>query len=49
MIDGVAGVDIATVLFDLTPDPSENPRPDGGSPAPRPSQAELVAEGVKGR
>ena len=49
MIDGVAGVDIATVLFDLTPDPSENPRPDAPwVPSPEPSQAELVAEGVKG-
>src|SRR3954462_5318981 len=47
--DGVAGVDPSTVLFDLTPVP---PEPDGGedgwTPQPEPSQAELVAEGIKG-
>jgi WS/DGAT/MGAT family acyltransferase len=48
MIDGIAGVDIATVLFDLAPVPPETPS--AGSPwvpASEPSQAELVAEGVK--
>jgi WS/DGAT/MGAT family acyltransferase len=49
MIDGVAGVDIATVLFDLAATPPESPRADTAwVPSPEPSQAELVAEGVKG-
>jgi diacylglycerol O-acyltransferase len=47
MIDGVAGVDLASVLFDLSPVPS---RVEGEpwTPQPEPSDAELVAEGVKG-
>jgi WS/DGAT/MGAT family acyltransferase len=49
MIDGIAGVDIATVLFDLSPTPAEAPAAEGPwVPSPEPSQAELVAEGVKG-
>jgi diacylglycerol O-acyltransferase len=48
MIDGIAGVDIATVLFDLSPVPPETPRADSPwIPNPEPSQAELVGEGVK--
>jgi diacylglycerol O-acyltransferase / wax synthase len=48
LVDGVSGVDIATVLFDLQPVPPEAPEPDGWTPAPEPSDADLVAEGVKG-
>lgn len=49
LVDGVSGVDIATVLFDLTAVPAEAPAADTAwSPAPEPSQAELLAEGVKG-
>jgi WS/DGAT/MGAT family acyltransferase len=48
LVDGVSGVDIATVLFDLQPVPPESPEPDGWTPAPEPSDADLVAEGVKG-
>jgi WS/DGAT/MGAT family acyltransferase len=48
LVDGVAGVDIATVLFDLQPVPRETPEDDGWTPAPEPSDAELVAEGIKG-
>jgi diacylglycerol O-acyltransferase len=48
LVDGVSGVDIATVLFDLEPVPQRVPDEDGWTPAPEPSQAELVAEGVKG-
>jgi diacylglycerol O-acyltransferase / wax synthase len=48
LVDGVAGVDIATVLFDLSPVPSELPADEGWTPRPEPSDAELVAEGVKG-
>ncbi len=49
LVDGVSGVDIATVLFDLAPVPENPPEADEAwTPAPEPSQAELVAEGVKG-
>src|ERR671916_633779 len=48
LVDGVSGVDISTVLFDLSPVPSDPPEDDGWTPAPEPSQAQLVAEGVKG-
>jgi WS/DGAT/MGAT family acyltransferase len=47
LIDGVSGVDIASVLFDLSPVPGEIERQQW-TPNPEPSQAELVAEGVKG-
>jgi WS/DGAT/MGAT family acyltransferase len=47
LIDGVAGVDLASVLFDLSPVPSKvDPEP--WTPHPEPTGAELVAEGVKG-
>jgi diacylglycerol O-acyltransferase len=45
LVDGVSGVDIATVLFDLQPTPAEVP-PEPWTPSPEPSEAELVAEGV---
>jgi WS/DGAT/MGAT family acyltransferase len=49
MIDGIAGVDIASILFDVTPVPREIEPPDEPwTAAPEPSQAELIAEGVKG-
>jgi WS/DGAT/MGAT family acyltransferase len=48
LVDGVSGVDIATVLFDLQPVPPEQPEDDGWTPRPEPSDVELVAEGVKG-
>jgi diacylglycerol O-acyltransferase / wax synthase len=48
LVDGVSGVDIATVLFDLQPVPPEAPEDDGWTPAPEPSDVDLVAEGVKG-
>jgi diacylglycerol O-acyltransferase / wax synthase len=49
LVDGVSGVDISTVLFDLAPVPEETRADeDGWTPAPEPSQAELVAEGIKG-
>jgi diacylglycerol O-acyltransferase / wax synthase len=47
LVDGVAGMDIATVLFDLQPVPPELPEHDRWTPEPEPSDAELVAEGVK--
>jgi WS/DGAT/MGAT family acyltransferase len=49
LIDGIAGVDLATVLFDVTPEPP----PIGHSgkawhPHPEPSTAELIAAGLRG-
>jgi diacylglycerol O-acyltransferase / wax synthase len=48
LVDGVSGVDIATVLFDLSPVPDEVEPDDGWTPAPEPSDVELLAEGVVG-
>ncbi len=48
LVDGVSGVDIATVLFDLSPVPGELPEDDGWSAEPEPSGIGLAAEGVKG-
>jgi diacylglycerol O-acyltransferase / wax synthase len=49
LIDGIAGVDLATVLFDLSPDPP--PLPNSGrpwQPHPEPGTAHLVAAGLYG-
>jgi diacylglycerol O-acyltransferase len=46
LVDGVSGVDIATVLFDLSPVPEEL-EPDDWTPSPEPSDVDLVAEGVR--
>jgi diacylglycerol O-acyltransferase / wax synthase len=46
MIDGISGVDLASVLFDLSPVPGEI-EPEPWSPNPEPSQAELIADGLK--
>jgi diacylglycerol O-acyltransferase / wax synthase len=48
LVDGVAGVDISTVLFDLSPTPADHDGGDRWTPMPEPSQVELVTEGVKG-
>src|SRR3954452_10755887 len=48
LVDGVSGVDLATVLFDLTPVPPEPTETPDWTPNPEPSQAQLIAEGVKG-
>ncbi len=48
LIDGISGVDIATVLFDLSPEPTEVPPPDKPwHPQPEPGQAQLALEGLK--
>jgi diacylglycerol O-acyltransferase / wax synthase len=47
MIDGMAGVDLASVLFDVSPVPRKV-EPEPWTPKPVPSDAELIAEGVKG-
>jgi len=49
LIDGIAGVDLATVLFDLSPDPPQIPysgRP--WQPHPEPGTAQLLAAGLLG-
>jgi diacylglycerol O-acyltransferase / wax synthase len=48
MVDGVSGVDLATVLFDLGPVPQKLEPPEPWTPEPEPNQADLVAAGVKG-
>src|ERR687893_1117751 len=48
LVDGVSGVDIATVLFDMQPVPPGVTGEDDWVPAPAPSDVELVAEGLKG-
>jgi diacylglycerol O-acyltransferase len=45
LVDGVAGVDIATVLFDLKPVP-EPSEPDNWVAGPPPSALEMAAQGV---
>ncbi len=47
LVDGVSGVDIATVLFDLSPTPEPREESEQWVPEQEPSQAELVAEGIK--
>src|SRR2546421_8005838 len=46
MVDGVGGVDLASVLFDVEPVP-RHVEPEPWTPSPTPSSAELVAEGVR--
>src|SRR3954451_12591107 len=48
LVDGVSGVDLATVLFDLGPVPPERTELPEWTPRPEPSQAQLIAEGIKG-
>jgi diacylglycerol O-acyltransferase len=49
LVDGVSGVDLATVLFDLAAAPADLPAADTAwMPTPEPTQAELLAEGAKG-
>jgi WS/DGAT/MGAT family acyltransferase len=47
MVDGVAGVDIGTVLFDLEPVPEPAPVDDDWAPDPEPSTVDLMARGVR--
>jgi WS/DGAT/MGAT family acyltransferase len=49
LVDGVAGVDLATVLFDLEPTPTAPPGDlEPWQPRPEPSPAELILAGVRG-
>jgi diacylglycerol O-acyltransferase len=46
MVDGVSGVDIGTVLFDLEREPDPIPHVDDWVPQPEPGTTELVARGI---
>jgi len=46
LVDGISGVDITTVLFDATAEPADLPEPPPWTPAPEPSDAELLAEAL---
>ncbi len=46
LVDGVSGVDIATVLFDLDPDPPPPPPADPWIPRPEPTRAMLLADAL---
>lgn len=49
LVDGVSGVDLATVLFDLEETPAPPPSDlETWSPSPEPSAAELAVAGVRG-
>jgi diacylglycerol O-acyltransferase len=43
LVDGISGVDLTTMLFDLQPDPQPHDMPDVWVPHPEPSDAELAA------
>jgi WS/DGAT/MGAT family acyltransferase len=47
LVDGVSGVDIATVLFDVKPVPEPIEEETPWIPSPPPSPAELAAEGAR--
>ncbi|HVO55491.1 MAG TPA: wax ester/triacylglycerol synthase family O-acyltransferase [Solirubrobacterales bacterium] len=46
LVDGISGVDIGTVLFDLEPVPEPAPVSDDWVPQPEPGTTELVARGL---
>jgi diacylglycerol O-acyltransferase len=48
MIDGVSGVDLMTVLFDLEREPVPAPPPEDWEAEPTPGRVGLLATGVKG-
>jgi diacylglycerol O-acyltransferase len=49
LVDGVSGVDLATVLFDLDPDPPPQPPAELWAPRPEPSRAMLLADALAER
>jgi diacylglycerol O-acyltransferase / wax synthase len=48
LVDGISGVDIATVLFDVKPVPEATGQPREWIPKPEPSAASLAARGIQG-
>ena len=46
LVDGISGVDIATVLFDTAPEPAPTPEGDPWVPRPVPSDAQLLADAL---
>ncbi len=47
LVDGISGIDLATVLFDVSPVPPELPHPDEAwQPEPVPSAAQVLASGA---
>ena len=48
LVDGVSGVDLATVLFDLAPNPPKQEELAPWQPRPEPTSAELLAAGIAG-
>ncbi len=49
LVDGISGIDLATVLFDVSPVPPEIPHPEEAwNPGPVPSAAEVLASGALG-
>jgi diacylglycerol O-acyltransferase / wax synthase len=48
LVDGIAGVDLATVLFDLKPVPEQVEPEEAWVPSPSPSPAEMAAKGIQG-
>jgi WS/DGAT/MGAT family acyltransferase len=49
LVDGISGVDLATVLFDLTREPAAVEHGDAAwTPQPTPSGAQMAARGVRG-
>jgi WS/DGAT/MGAT family acyltransferase len=49
LVDGVSGVDISTVLYDVEPEPAPRPRPEPWLPQPEPTDAQLLADALIGR
>ena len=50
LVDGVSGVDITTVLFDLEPEPADPPvRPPKWAPRPEPTDLQLLGEALRER
>jgi diacylglycerol O-acyltransferase len=49
LVDGISGVDIATVLFDLDAEPPPQPDPEPWVPRPEPTSAALLADALAER
>jgi WS/DGAT/MGAT family acyltransferase len=49
LVDGISGVDITTVLFDLDPAPPPQPEPEPWHPRPEPGRSALLADALRER